>query len=88
LQGGQYLDALTKEQLLRLAEDLEFEGPSAMSKGDLIDAIARQGGVPLGALTKDELVRVGRSAGCDVGTSMTKDELIAAIGPELPVAGQ
>jgi hypothetical protein len=71
--------ALTKAQLLRLTGDLELEGQSAMSKDELIDAVAREGGVPIGTLSKEELLRVARSAGCEVGTSMTKDELIAAI---------
>jgi hypothetical protein len=79
LHEGRYLDALTKEQLLRLTADLELEGQSAMSKHELIDAVTREGGVPIGTLSKEELLRIARSAGHEVGTSMTKDELIAAI---------
>jgi hypothetical protein len=79
LHDRQYLDALTKEQLLRLNGDLELAGHSAMSKQELIGAITREGGVPVGALSKEELLRVARNTGAEVGTSMTKDELIAAI---------
>jgi hypothetical protein len=79
LQDSQYLEALTKEQLLRLTEALELEGQSAMSKQELIEAIVRDGGVPISALSKEELLRIARSTGSDVGGSMTKAELIAAI---------
>ena len=79
MHDRQYLDALTKEQLLRLGEDFELEGQSAMSKHELIEAITREGGVQLTALSKDELLRVARSSGAEVGTSMTKDAIIAAI---------
>jgi hypothetical protein len=34
---AQYLDALTKEQLLRLTGDLDVEGQSTMSKQELIE---------------------------------------------------
>lgn len=76
---AQYLDALTKEQLLRLAYDLEVEGQSAMSKQELIDAIVHGGGVRVSVLSKEELLRVARSTGSEVGTAMTKSELIATI---------
>jgi hypothetical protein len=78
LSGDQY-EALTKEQLLRLAGDLEVEGQYAMNKQELIDALGRAGGVSLGSLTKEELLRVARHADYDVTTSMTKDELIATV---------
>jgi hypothetical protein len=79
LKDSQYLEALTKEQLLRLTEALEVEGQSAMSKQELIEALVRDGGVPISALSKEELLRIARSTGSDVGGSMTRAELIAAI---------
>lgn len=89
LHDSQSLDALTKDQLLRLAEDLELESQSAASKQELIEAIIRNGGVPASALSKEELLRIARSTGSEVGTSMTKAELITAIDTSLvPVAGQ
>jgi hypothetical protein len=89
LHDSQSLEALTKDQLLRLAEDLKLESQSAASKQELIEAIIRNGGVPASALSKEELLRIARSTGSEVGTSMTKAELITAIGTSLvPVAGQ
>ena len=55
---AQYLDALTKEQLLRLTGDLDVEGQSTMSKQELIDAVVRGGGVRVSALSNEELFRV------------------------------
>ena len=78
LREGHY-QALTKEQLLRLAGEFELEGEYAMNKQELIEALGREGGVPLGALSKEELLRVARRADCDVVTSMTKDDLIGAV---------
>src|ERR1700750_2879884 len=89
LHDSQSLEALTKDQLLRLAEDLELESQSAASKQELIEAIIRSGGVPASALSKEELLRIARSAGSEMGSSMTKAELITAIDTSLvPVAGQ
>jgi hypothetical protein len=89
LHDSQSLEALTKDQLLRLTEDLERESQSATSKQELIEAIIRNGGVPASALSKEELLRIARSTGSEAGTSMTKAELITAIGTSLvPVAGQ
>jgi hypothetical protein len=89
LHDSQLLDALTKDQLLGLTEDLELESQSAASKQELIEAILRKGGVPASALSKEELLRIARSTGSEVGTSMTKAELISAIDTSLvPVAGQ
>jgi hypothetical protein len=78
LSADQY-QALTKEQLVRLAGDLEVEGQYAMNKQELIDALSKAGGVSLGSLTKEELLRVARHADHDVTASMTKGELIAAV---------
>ena len=73
------MDALTKNDLLRLAGELQIDGHAAMSKPELIRAIARVDGVHLDVLTKSELLRLARRGGTEVRTSMTKDELIAAI---------
>lgn len=73
------LEALTKEELLRLTESLDVEGRSSMSKSELIEAIGRQGGLKLDALNKEELLRFGRATGSDVRASMTKDELVTTI---------
>jgi hypothetical protein len=83
LHDSQSLDALTKDQLLRLAEDLELESQAAASKQELIEVIIRNGGVPASALSKEELLRIARSTGSEVGTSMTKAELITAIDTSL-----
>jgi hypothetical protein len=78
LSEDQY-QALTKEQLLRLAGDFEVEGQYAMNKQELIHVLGRAGGVSLDALTKEELLRIARHADHDVATSMTKAELIATV---------
>jgi hypothetical protein len=89
LHDSQFLDALTKDQLLRVMEDLELESQPATSKQELIEVIIRNGGVPASALSKEELLRIARSTGSEVGTSMTKAELITAIDASLvSVAGQ
>ena len=89
LHDSQFLDALTKDQLLRVMEDLELERQPAASKQELIEVIIRNGGVPASALSKEELLRIARSTGSEVGTSMTKAELITAIDASLvSVAGQ
>ena len=80
---SRHLDALTKDQLLRLTEELEFEVQSAMSKQELVETIARNGGVPASALLKEELLRVARNTGSEVSTSMTKAEIITAIDTSL-----
>ena len=88
LHDSQFLEALTKDQLLHLTEDLELESQPATSKQELIEVIIRSGGVPASALSKEELLRIARSTGSEVGTSMTKAELITAIDASLaPVAG-
>ena len=83
MHDSQSLDALTKDQLLRLTEDLELEVQPATSKHELVEAIVRKGGIPASALLKDELLRVARNTGSEVSTSMTKSELIAAIDASL-----
>jgi hypothetical protein len=83
LHDSQVLDALTKDQLLRVTEDLEIESQPTTSKQDLIEVIIRSGGVPASTLSKEELLRIARSTGSEVGTSMTKAELITAIDASL-----
>ena len=70
--------ALTKADLMRLAEQAEIDGRSTMSKPQLVGALARQH-LPMDALTKNDLVAIGEGNGVDIRTSMTKDELIAAV---------
>ena len=78
MHDRQYLDALTKEQLLRLGEDFELEGQSAMSKHELIEAITREG--EFSRLRCPRLNCPGRTEQRRRGgTSMTKDAIIAAI---------
>ena len=76
--GRTALTALTKQDLLRLAEQAEIDGRSAMSKPQLVGALARQH-LPLDTLTKHDLLTIGEGNGADIRVSMSKDELIKAI---------
>ena len=86
LSKSAHLDALTKNDLMRLAGELQIDGHAAMSKPELITAIAQADGAHLGLLTKSELLRLARRSGSEVRASMTKDELIAAISESVPAA--
>ncbi len=83
LRGNRQVDALTRDQLVRVTEELELGVPTATSKHELVEAIVRQGGIPANALLKEELLRVARNTGSEVNTSMTKAELIAQCVGEL-----
>jgi hypothetical protein len=72
------LDALTKQELLRLAENVELDGRSAMNKPDLLDALSKQR-LPWESLTKQDLLTIGEEKGAEVRSSMTKSELIDLI---------
>ena len=82
------LEALTKPALQRVAGQLHIEDSAAMSKPQLIGAIAHEDGVPLDALTKGDLLRLGRSGGSEVRSSMTRPELIAAISESATTGGR
>jgi hypothetical protein len=84
-----YLDALTKEQLLRLTGDLDVEGQSTMSKQELNRRRRAWRRSACQRALERGTVSGPRSTGSEMGISMTKSELIATIGTSrAPVAGQ
>jgi hypothetical protein len=72
------LNALTKQNLVALAHELEIEGATTLAKGELVETLAEEG-VPIDLLTKRDLLRLAESQGIDVRASMSKPELIASI---------
>jgi hypothetical protein len=72
------LQVLAKQDLLRVAQGLEIEGRTSMSKPELLDALEDEGVTPE-TLTKRELLDLGESWGLDVKASMSKTELVQLI---------
>jgi hypothetical protein len=75
---GDDLEVLAKQDLLRLAQELDVEGRASMSKPELLDALENEG-VPPATLTKRELLNLGESWGLEVRASMSKAELVQLI---------
>ena len=74
-----FLCSLTRSELQRLADDLQLDGGSDMTKEKLVVAIVQAGGPPLDDLTNAELVRLGRRRGQRVNAKMNKSELMAVL---------
>ena len=72
------LQVLAKPDLLRVAQGLDIEGRTSMSKPELLDALEHEGVAPT-TLTKRELLDLGESWGLEVRSSMSKAELVRLI---------